>query len=191
MNNTTAVVDAAALTSLNIVSAGALETIPEGMRRASNTVIVASLQDLTHALEVHAAAPRVEALTVDLVGHSTRDHQLLRLGTTTIDALDLGVLRFFEGLARSSALRELNVACVRLLGCETAISGSGQRTLRLLASVLGIPVYGTLKRIRRTHHTERGFNPVFQHILVEASPRRHHASGYHCIHDSQAPGEQR
>jgi len=149
------------LTSLNIVSAGALETISEPMARAANTFIVTSLQDMAHALEVQAARPRVAALAIDLVGHSTRDHQLLRLGSTTIDALDLGVLRFFEGVAASGVLRDMNAVCLRLLGCETATSPSGQRTMRLLASVLKMPVYGTRKRITRTHHTERGFNPLF------------------------------
>ena len=110
-------------------------------------------------------------MAVDLVGHSTRDHQLLRLGATVIDALDLGVLRFFEGIARSGRLREIGAVCVRLLGCETAMSPSGQRTMRILSATLGVPVYGSRKRLSRTHHTERGFNPVFQHVLVEAAPR--------------------
>jgi hypothetical protein len=149
------------LTPLNIVSAGALETISEPMARAANTFIVTSLPGMTHALEVQAARPRVAALAVDLVGHSTRDHQLLRLGSTTIDALDLGVLRFFERVARSGILCDINAVCLRLLGCETATSPSGQRTMRLLTSVLKIPVYGTRKRIMRTHYTERGFHPLF------------------------------
>jgi len=157
---------------LNIVSDRALETIPEGMARAANTFIATSLQDVTRALEVQAARPRVGALTVDLVGHSTRDHQLLRLGSTAIDALDLGVLRFFEGIARSGILRDIHAVCLRLLGCETAMSPSGQRTMRLLTSVLEIPVYGTRKRIGMRHHTELGFDPVFQHVLVEAPQRR-------------------
>ena len=157
---------------LNLVSVGALETVPLAMLQAANTFVVASLHQVTGALEIHAARPRVGAMAIDLVGHSTRDHQLLRLGSSTIDALDLGVLRFFEAIARSGVLRELNAACLRLLGCETALSPSGQRTMRLLASTLGIPVYGARKRLSRTHHTERGFDPRFEHVLVAAHPRK-------------------
>jgi hypothetical protein len=159
------------LTPLNIVSVGALETIPDGMARAANTFLATSLSDLTRALEIQAARPRVAAVAVDLVGHSTRDHQLLRLGSTVVDALDVGVLRTFEGIARSGVLRELHAVCLRLLGCETATSPSGQRTMRMLRSVLAIPVYGSRKRLSRMHHTELGFNPVFQHVLVEAAQR--------------------
>jgi hypothetical protein len=69
-------------------------------------------------------------------------------------------------------LRQINAVCLRLLGCETALSASGQRTMRLLAAALGMPVYGTCKRISRMHHDEQGFDPRFQHVLVEAAPRR-------------------
>jgi hypothetical protein len=119
-------------------------------------------------LELQAGRPRAPALAIDRIGHSTRDHQLLRLGATPIDALDRGVLRFFERLAQSGLLRELNTVCLRLLGCETANSPSGRRTLRLLASVLELPVYGAKKRLSRLHHTNHGFDPRFQHVLVEA-----------------------
>jgi hypothetical protein len=159
-------------TPLNIVSNRALETIPEALARGANTVIAASLHDVTRALEAQAARPRAAAIAVDLVGHSTRDHQLLRLGATTIDALDLGVRRFFEGIARSGVLRDINAVCLRLIGCETALSASGQRTMRLLAAVLGMPVYGTRKRISRMHNTELGFCPLFHNLLVDTAPRK-------------------
>ena len=155
--------------SLNVVSAGALDTISPAMARADNTFVARSLLDLGRALEAAAARPRTGPLAIDLVGHSTRDHQLLRLGSTTIDALDLGVLRWFEAVADSGILRELGAACLRLLGCATAMTPSGRRTIRLLAAVLGIPVYGTRKRISRMHHTDRGFNPQFHHVLVSSS----------------------
>jgi hypothetical protein len=159
-------------TPINIVSDRALETVPEEMVRAPTTFVVSSLGDVTRALEVQLGRPRAAATSVDLVGHSTRDHQLLRLGASTIDALDLSVLRFFEGIARGGMLRELNVVCLRLLGCETAMSPSGQRTMRLLTSVLGMPVFGSRKRLSRTHQNAQGFDPRFQHVLVEAVQRR-------------------
>jgi hypothetical protein len=159
-------------TPLNIVSNRALETIPDAMAHAPSTVIATSLEDVTRALDMQAARPRAAALAINLVGHSTRDHQLLRLGSTTIDMLDLGVRRFFEAIARRGILRDLNAVCLRLLGCETARSPSGQRTMRLLAAVLELPVYGTRKRLSRMHNTELGFDPAFAHVLVEAAPRR-------------------
>jgi hypothetical protein len=159
-------------TPLNIISNRALETVPDAMVHAANTVVAASLDDVARALEAQAARPRAAALAVDLIGHSTRDHQLLRLGSTTIDLLDLGVHRYFEGLVRGGLLREVNAVCLRLIGCETARSASGQRTLRLLAALLGMTVYGTRRRISRMHNTARGFDPTFQHVLVEVAPRR-------------------
>lgn len=159
-------------TPLNIVSNRALETIPDAMVRAANTAIAASLDDVVPALQAQAARPRAGALAVDLIGHSTRDHQLLRLGSTTIDLLDLGVRRFFEAIAARGLLRAADAVCVRLIGCETARSASGQRTLRLLAAIIDLPVHGTRARISRMHNTGRGFDPRFHHLLVEVAPRR-------------------
>lgn len=158
-------------TSLNIVSIGALETVPEAMLRAQRTVVATSLGDLVRALEAERARPRSEALAIDLIGHSTRDHQLLRLGGTVIDALDLGVLRTFEAIARTGILGELRAVCLRLLGCETARSPSGQRTMRILRSVLGVPVLGSRRRLSRMHHGALGFDPRFQRVLVKAARR--------------------
>ena len=57
---------------------------------------------------------------------------------------------------------------MRLLGCETAVSPSGQRTLRLLARTLGIPAFGAIKPLMKSHYDELGFNPAFAKVLVEA-----------------------
>jgi len=59
--------------------------------------------------------------------------------------------------------------CLRLLGCETAVSPGGQRTLRLLARTLRVPVLGSTRPLLKSHYDERGFNPAFAHVLVEAS----------------------
>jgi hypothetical protein len=166
---------AAKLRPLNIISVGALETIPAAMLRGPETFVASSLRDMTRALEAARSAQTGEppvARAIDLIGHSTRDHQLLRLGSTVVDALDLTVLRFFEDIARSGILPSVGAACLRLLGCETAMSPSGQRTMRILTSVLGIRVYGSRKRLSRMHHTELGFDPRFQHVLVEAVERK-------------------
>jgi hypothetical protein len=150
----------------------AIETVPEAMLRAPTTFIAASQDDLTRALDVQASRPRATALAIDLIGHSTRDHQLLRLGSTVIDALDRTVMRSFEDLARSGVLQDINAVCLRLLGCATAVTPSGQRTMRTLTSLLEIPVYGSRKRLSCMHHNEHGFDPRFGHVLVEAVQRR-------------------
>jgi len=106
---------------------------------------------------------------MDLIGHSTRDHHFLRLGDTAIDMLDPVVARFFQSVAGDRLLPRLQVVSVRLLGCETAVSPGGRRTLRLLARTLRVPVFGTTRQIGKSHYDEIGFNPVFAGVLVEAS----------------------
>ena len=58
---------------------------------------------------------------------------------------------------------------VRLLGCETAVTEAGQRTLRMLAQTLRLPVYGTRVPLLKSHSDAAGFNPVFSHLLAEAA----------------------
>ncbi len=158
--------------SINIVSADVLDVLPEPLKVAENTTIVKSLREVRQALDAFGARPPLPTVTVDLLGHSTRDHKLLRLGGTIIDALDPLIRRFFEEVERSQVLRAMNAVSVRLLGCETGVSPSGQRTLRMLADILGVPVVGSRKRLSKTHHTVQGFNPLFEHVLVVAAPSR-------------------
>jgi len=108
-------------------------------------------------------------MTLDLSGRSTRDHHLLRLGDDRVDMLDPAVARFFRSIVDDHLPSRLKVAAVRLLGCETAVSPCGKRTLRLLARTLGIPVYGSIKPLMKSHYDELGFNPTFAQVLVEAS----------------------
>jgi hypothetical protein len=159
----------AALMSLNVASPDCAEEFFSGrFPRCSNLHHAASLNELRDVLErrLDEFAPPA---TLDLIGHSTREHHLLRLGSTPIDMLDLKVARFFRALADTGLLWRLHIAAVRLLGCETAVTDSGQRTLRMLSRTLGLPVYGTLKPIMKTHSNARGFDPAFTHILIEAS----------------------
>lgn len=112
-----------------------------------------------------AAAP----LTLDLLGHGTAGHRLLRLGDTPIDMLNPVVAGFFASLAGSGLLTRLNIAAVRLLGCHTATTDAGRRTIRMLARTLRLPVFGTLVPLLNGHYTEHGFNPAFTHQLTEAA----------------------
>jgi hypothetical protein len=105
--------------------------------------------------------------TLDLIGHSTREHRLLRLGRTPIDMLDPYVARFFGALAETRLLARAEIVSVRLLGCETAVTDAGRRTLRMLSWTLRLPLFGTLKPLLKSHSNAAGFDPVFSHLLVE------------------------
>jgi hypothetical protein len=155
--------------SLNVASPDCAEEFFAGPARRCVTVHRAgSLGELRDVLE-RRLEDVVAPTTLDLIGHSTRDHHLLRLGQTPIDMLDRSVARFFRALADAHLLERLEIGAVRLLGCETAVTESGQRTLRMLARTLRLPAYGTLKPLLKSHSTSDGFNPAFVHILVEAS----------------------
>ena len=139
--------------------------------------IIASLDalhtELTRLVEPRAHGPR----TLDLIGHSTRDHHLLRIGDTAIDMFRPSVVRIFAAIRAEELLPKLGISAVRLLGCSTALTPSGQRTIQRLARTLEVPVYGSTKALMHSHYTADGFNPKFEHVLVEASqlpnpPRR-------------------
>src|SRR5205807_911213 len=66
-------------------------------------------------------------------------------------------------------LARLRVTAVRMLGCETAVTDAGQRTLRMLSQTLRLPVFGTTKPLLKTHSNGAGFDPAFAHILIEAA----------------------
>jgi hypothetical protein len=127
----------------------------------------ASLRELWALL--HAEPTPAAPMTLDLMGHSTAGHHLLRLGGTPIDMLDPAVARFFRAVAASGVLSRLRISAVRLLGCETAVADGGRRTMRMLSRTLGLPVYGTLAPLTAAHHDADGFRPAFAHLLVEAS----------------------
>ena len=128
----------------------------------------ASLAELREVLE-HCLDDPAQSVTLDLIGHSTRGHRLLRLGQTPINMLDPHVAGFFTTLARDQLLTRLHVTAVRLLGCETAVTDAGQRTLRMLSHTLRLPVFGTTKPLLKTHSNSAGFDPAFAHVLIEAA----------------------
>jgi hypothetical protein len=106
--------------------------------------------------------------TLDLIAHSTRGHHFLRIGDA-IDMLDPVIDTFFRSVAADRLLPRLNIIALRLLGCETAVGPCGQRTMQLLARVLGVPVFGTSKVLLKSHFDADGFSPVFARCLLEAS----------------------
>jgi hypothetical protein len=56
-----------------------------------------------------------------------------------------------------------------LRGCSTARRPTAQRSLRRLAQILQVPVFGSTKDLLASHYTGDGFNPKFDHILVDVA----------------------
>ena len=153
----------------NVASPDCSEAFFAGrVTRCRSMVHAGSLGELRQALDERAAAHPVPApITLDLIGHATRGHRLLRLGRTPIDMLDRTVAAFFDDLGDSGLLERLGVVSVRLLGCETGVTPSGRRTLRMLSWVLQLPVYGTTFATLKSHSDVDGFDPRFEHLLVQ------------------------
>lgn len=110
-------------------------------------------------------APR----TLDLIGHSSPDDQLLVLGDWVIDTRRAIVGSFFRGIAEEDVLGRLGVRAVRLLGCETARTEVGRATIVRLAEILGVEVYGTTTLVTAAHYDRAGFRVECEHALVSAS----------------------
>jgi hypothetical protein len=156
------------MSSINVASPDCAEAFFSGeAARCVGLQRAGSLGELREVLERRRADGT--PATLDLIGHSTRDHHLLRLGTTPVDMLDRHVARFFRTLVEDRVLARQEIVAVRLLGCETAVTASGQRTLRMLSHTLRMPVYGTLIPLLKSHSNADGFNPAYSHVLVEAA----------------------
>jgi len=156
----------ARLSAISVLSTGVAELFERGPIAHYPHHRVRSLFELREILD---AIPASEERTLDLNGHSRRGTNLLALGTTTIDMLDRRVERFFARFVADGVIVRLGLVQVRLLGCETAVCPSGQLTIRRLARVLGVPVYGSRKRLMNAHYDGLGFDPCFTHLLVESA----------------------
>jgi hypothetical protein len=146
--------------------------MPLRVDEASHMRWVDTLDDVVMKLRVWAAteaSPPAVCRTLDLIGHSTRDHHLLRIGETPIDMFRPAVVRVFETIKTEQLLDRLGVTAVRLLGCSTAVFPTGQRSMQRLARLLKVPVYGSLKALLHAHYMPDGFNPKFAQVLIESS----------------------
>ena len=151
---------------INVASTGA-RALFGADRRTARWTHVASLEELRLALDSMPSSDGVA--TLDLIGHSVRAGQLLRLGASVIDMLDPTIEAFFRKLARRGVLARLHVTTLRLLACHSAVQPTGQRTIKRLASVLGVRVFGATKSLGRTHYDELGLDPTFDHLLIDDS----------------------
>jgi hypothetical protein len=113
--------------------------------------------------------------TLDLIGHSTPGDSLLQIGDWTIDASSPTVTAFFRELADHDVLPRLGIHAVRLLGCLTADSDSGRRTIGALSDLLGLEVFGTNTVTYSSHYDSGGFIDSRSYLLVCSSDlRRRH-----------------
>lgn len=115
--------------------------------------------------------------TLDLIGHSIPVSSLLQIGDWVIDAENPTLLAFFRGLADLDVLPRLGIHAVRLLGCHTAGTPSGRRTLTRLSDILGLEVYGTNNMTFAGHYDEHGFSRRWRFLLVSSSDVRESEHG--------------
>ena len=117
----------------------------------------------------HPVVPK----TLDLIGHSTADASLLKLGDWVIDAASPTVTAFFRELADHAVLPRLGVYAVRLLGCQTADTEHGRATLCALSDILGLEVLGTTDLIFASHYDRHGFKDEREfHLMSSTEVRR-------------------
>lgn len=109
-------------------------------------------------------------------GHSAAPAHLLCLGDTLIDMVDPAVHHRFRELAGGGLLARAGVVAIRLIGCQTVVARARQRTMRGLADIVGLPVFGTTKLLVSGHICATGFDPAFDHILAVARPMRSRAA---------------
>ena len=124
-----------------------------------------------HLLAQRDGATRVSK-TLDLIGHSQPGHSLLALGDWVIDANRTSVTAFFRELADNDVLPRLGIHSMRLLGCHTADTEEGRKTICTLSNILGLEVYGTRHLIYSAHYDGGGFRDDCRHALVCSSDLR-------------------
>lgn len=148
----------------------------------TNRVLVDGRADLEELLSRLLDAARATPITMppktlDLIGHSIPVSSLLQLGDWILDAESPTLLAFFRGLADLDVLPRLGVHAVRLLGCNTAATPAGRRTITTLADILGLEVHGTSNMIYGGHYDEHGFAHRWRFLLVSSSDIRESEHG--------------
>jgi len=141
-----------------------------------HAVLVDDRSDLERLLgELLAIEHPVVPKTLDLIGHSTADSSLLRLGDWVIDATSPTVTAFFRELADHAVLPRLGVCAVRLLGCQTAETEQGRATLCALSDLLGLEVYGSTELIFASHYDRHGYKDERDFLLTSSTDVRRKA----------------
>jgi hypothetical protein len=119
------------------------------------------LCEVEHGAEV---APK----TLDLIGHTRTRGALLALGDWVIDVASQTTTAFFRGLAEHAVLPRLGIRAVRLLGCNTASTPQGKTTVKKLAELLELEVWGAHQLLCTSHWGPSGFLDQWSGLLAEA-----------------------
>jgi hypothetical protein len=107
--------------------------------------------------------------TLDLIGHTRTSGALLALGDWVIDVANPTTTAFFRGLADHAVLPRLGIHAVRLLGCNTATTAQGRATIRKIAELLELEVWGANQLLCTGHWGAAGFLDQWSFLLVEAN----------------------
>lgn len=130
---------------------------------------VGGRNDLEQYLCTLLNQPAIGTRTLDLIGHSTGDTSLLQLGDWVVDGANRVVRAFFRELDEQEVFGRLGIVAIRLLGCGTASTKTGKATLRQLAQIANVEVYGSSSMIYSAHYDAGGFRDDCEHLLVPAS----------------------
>ena len=158
---------------LSVVSAEPDHDLARTARTIAHSVRVGGRSELEalfgRLLAATSGAAAIAPKALDLFGHATARTAQLRLGDWVIDADDPTVAAWFRQLAEREVLPRLGIRAVRLLACRTADTPAGRATVRALAVILGVEVYGTRQLLYDVHHDEHGFRDSWSCLLVSAS----------------------
>jgi hypothetical protein len=148
---------ALAVGRLNVCSAATDKQSADIRDRLDGEVVLSSFSELEHLLsELEDLGPfRGKAVTMDMVFHSKEPDYVIVLSDGEIRAGDPAFEHFVAHYA--SALADLSIRTIRLLGCRTACSQVGRDTIADLAKRLGVTVFGTIDVIGGADFTDYGF----------------------------------
>ncbi|HUQ01655.1 MAG TPA: hypothetical protein VM261_04130 [Kofleriaceae bacterium] len=106
--------------------------------------------------------------TVDLIGHG--DAGVLRMDDMVLNPGGIGFTFDIETHPETYNGANYGIERVRLLGCNTAETESGQQAMKYLAWRLSVPVVGTTDVLDATHYDERGLLPTYGKLADTTGP---------------------
>ncbi len=158
---------------ISMLTRSAANELVKIQNKIDHKLLIEDRSDIEKLLgQLLAAGAPVRPRTLDLIGHSTADHSLLVLGDWVIDASSPTVTAFFREVADHDVLPRLGITAVRLLGCLTANTAAGRRTMCALADILGVEVWGTKDVVYSVHYDRGGFAEERTFCLVSSTELR-------------------
>lgn len=156
---------APAFPSLSVVSDPLDEELSSIVAKLHHKYLVGGRADV-EVLLCRLLADGSTARSLDLIGHSSIDRTLLRLGDWILDPRHHATTAFFRGLADNDVFTRLGTSSLRLFGCETASTPDGRALLRVLAEATGLDVYAAREMLTAADFEASGFRDDRMHALV-------------------------